>query len=706
MFIVMPSSSKPWQQLLFLALFVLATSLNWLGSDISTATTVVRSNLPNYTIVACDTFEQPYWKIDWSQNIFQLSAPDARERQDYECGLLTVPQHHDRPEGEELQLAVAIIKSTAAHPEPDPLVLLQGGPGGSGIAFFASLANSQTLGSAAVRANRDLIILEQRGTLYSHPQLRCPEVRAGMELQFQNPHLSTAELSEHYQQSLQECRQRLVRTVDLTAYNSIENAADIATLAQVLGYPQINLYGVSYGSLLALQTIRNHAPIVKSAILDGVLPPQVQFPPTIPTSTHQAIAKLTTACAEDEECNRAYPNLLERFKTQIDRLERQPVFTSIYDYKTSAFKTLKFTGSQLESIVISALYSQQWLSVLPVAIDLVERDRFDLFAHLFSMQLFDETLADGLYYSVTCAEDTDFTPPDLSWLDAQATQRSIRDLKFFQKACRNWNVPALPQIFKAPVVSDLPVLIFNGWFDPITPSTFGDTVAQTLPNSHVVTFPVGAHGMMVGNLCAANIAANFLQNPRLQPDLNCLKEKTKITFITPKTTFKSPESRSISQFMAYGQVREIEVISMAMLAILSSLIIIPIDRLIRLHQPLQFNKKSPSVRAMMFAVLTGALTAIWLSLEIYGVVNTASSNSKFHGLASFVGIDRDYAWINIFPCLIAIAALGLSVHAILAWKYRCWHLLWRIYYPTLAIAAIYYAVFANGEILANLLVNS
>jgi pimeloyl-ACP methyl ester carboxylesterase len=708
----MPSSSKPWQQVLLLALFILTTSLSWLGSDISTA--VVRETLPlanradlqNYQIVACDRFEQPYWKLDWSQNIFQSSAPAAQERQDYECGFLTVPAHHDRPDGEELQLAVAMIKSTAAHPEPDPLVLLQGGPGGSGIAFFSNLANSQTLGSAALRANRDLIILEQRGTLYSHPQLRCPEVRARMELQFQNPHLSDADLSEHYQQSLQECRQRLAQTVDLTAYNSIENAADIDTLAQVLGYSQINLYGVSYGSLLALQTIRNHAPIVKSAIIDGVLPPQIQFPATVPLSTHQAIAKLTTACAEDEECNRAYPNLLKRFKTQLDRLDRQPVLTSIYDYKTSAFKTLKFTGSQLQSIVISALYSQQWLSAIPVAIDLVERDRFDLVAYLFSMQLFDETLADGMYYSVTCAEDTDFTPPDLSWLDTQAAQRSIRDLKFFQTACHNWHVPALPQIFKAPVVSDLPVLIFNGWFDPITPSTFGDTVAQTLPNSHIVTFPVGAHGMMVGNLCAANIAANFLKNPLLKPDSNCVKEKSKITFITPKTTFKSPEARSIAQFMAYGQVREIELISVAMLTILSSLFIIPIDRLMQLHRSPQSTKKSPSGRAIMFGLLTGILTAIWLSLEIYGVANMASGNSRFNGLASFVGIDRDYAWINIFPCLIAIASFGLSFHAILSWKYRWWHIFWRIYYTTIAIATIYYAVFASGEILANLLVNS
>jgi hypothetical protein len=155
LFFVMHFYPKSWQKRSILLVLILLTSLTCWGNG-TPASARDRSNLENYTIVGCKSFQQPYWPQEWSQNIFEVSAPAAQEGRDYECGFLTVPEHHDRSDGAEIQLAVAIIKSTAAHPEPDPLVLLQGGPGGSGITQFASLANSQTPGSAALRADRDL----------------------------------------------------------------------------------------------------------------------------------------------------------------------------------------------------------------------------------------------------------------------------------------------------------------------------------------------------------------------------------------------------------------------------------------------------------------------------------------------------------------------------------------------------------------------
>jgi pimeloyl-ACP methyl ester carboxylesterase len=699
----MPFSSKSLQRLLFLFLFILAMGVNWLGHGMYPSNAVEQDRQP-YQTVTCDRFQQPYWNLQWSHNIFQYHAPEAQEQQDYECGFLTVPEHHDQPDGNQIQLAVAIIKSTADTPEPDPLVLLQGGPGGSGITYFSSLANRQTIGSAALRADRDLIILEQRGTFFSQPQLRCPEVVEDIsKLQFQHPNLSDADIRRYQQQSLKKCRQRLVRDgVDLTAYNSRENAADIAMLAQVLGYPKINLYGVSYGSLLALQTIRNHAQIVKSAIIDGVLPPEIHFPPTVSISNNQAISKLTNACAEDLECNRAYPHLLERFKNQIDRLNQTPIFTSIYDYRDSKFKTIQFSGDALESMIIAALYSKEFLSAIPATIDLIEHNRFEATNYLMSTELLDRTLAYGMYYSAICAEATDFSSPNLSWLDAKTSKRNIRDLKLFQTDCYNWHVPALPQIFKEPVVSDLPVLIFNGQFDPITPPTFGDTVSQTLPNSRTVTFPVGAHGALVGDRCASNIAATFLKHPLSQPDLGCLQAKTKITFITPKTTFKSPEALPIFEFMVYRQVREINFMIILTLIMLSPIIIWASRQFMPSIQQKQVQNKSPSKLAAIFAVLTGILTAIWLGLQIHGISNTIFVQPKFSILESLIGIDRDYAWINIFPLLIMINSFSTSFYTVRAWQQQKWHMLWRIYYTAIALATIFYSTLISAEILSNL----
>ena len=188
-FLVMLSHSKSSQKLLLLFLFILATSISLLGHWAYPSNALNKQAHQPYQTISCDYFQQPYWNLQWSHNIFEYNAPEAQEQRDYECGLLNVPEHHNKPDGKQIQLAVAIIKSTSDAPEPDPLVLLQGGPGGSGIAIFSSLANSETKGSIALLQDRDLIILEQRGTLFSKPQLGCSEVQNVAKVQFQNPNL-------------------------------------------------------------------------------------------------------------------------------------------------------------------------------------------------------------------------------------------------------------------------------------------------------------------------------------------------------------------------------------------------------------------------------------------------------------------------------------------------------------------------------------
>ncbi len=83
---------------------------------------------------------------------------------------------------------------------------------------------------------------------------------------------------------------------DLAAYNSLENAADIEALRTALGYDQINLYGVSYGTLLALHALRLYPGALRSVILDGVVPPQINFLTEAPRahdrSLHRAVPRL------------------------------------------------------------------------------------------------------------------------------------------------------------------------------------------------------------------------------------------------------------------------------------------------------------------------------------------------------------------------------------------------------------------------------
>jgi len=88
-----------------------------------------------------------------------------------ECGEVTVPLYHEDPARGTIQLAVFRMRATGGMPTADPLVMLQGGPGGS-VNTLVNVAASGTLGD--LLADRDLVFIEQRGNLYSQPSLICP----------------------------------------------------------------------------------------------------------------------------------------------------------------------------------------------------------------------------------------------------------------------------------------------------------------------------------------------------------------------------------------------------------------------------------------------------------------------------------------------------------------------------------------------------
>src|SRR5262249_34167472 len=150
------------------------------------------------------------------------------------------------------------------RPVADPLVFNQGGPGFGSIDTYVGI-----MLSSPFRAKRDLIAFDQRGTGYSQPTLTCPEI-ISETIATLDQNLSIAEGDSLYNDAALQCRDRLTHAgVNLSAYNSQENAADVDDLRVALGYSQLNLYGVSYGSLLVLDTLRFFGSSVRTAVIDG-----------------------------------------------------------------------------------------------------------------------------------------------------------------------------------------------------------------------------------------------------------------------------------------------------------------------------------------------------------------------------------------------------------------------------------------------------
>jgi pimeloyl-ACP methyl ester carboxylesterase len=457
-----------------------------------------------------------------------FSKPQGR---DVECGWLIVPEDHAKPNGNTIKLAVARFKSDAAQPEADPIVYLEGGPGasplrGTGLQFDAVFG--------PLAAKRDVILFDQRGTGYSQPALDCLEIKQET-LDTLDQNLSLQQSAESSAKAAAQCHDRLVKNgVNLALYNSAQNAADVEALRQALGYDKINLYGISYGTRLALETLRDFPKGIRSVVIDGVLPLQADTYAQTPANGKQALQDVFNACAADATCNRNYPNLSQVLSDLKAKFDKDPVKLEV-TLRSGERKEELINGDDLIGILFQGLYVTQLIPSFPRIIYDVRDGNYDMLAGLatFNPVLSDE-ISFGMYYSADCQEEVPFT--DTNALDAflkQNPEYAVLGQDDVFQTCKVWNVPPAPATENQAVTSDVPTLVLSGEFDPITPPTYGKQAAQSLGKSFFFQIPRAGHGASASEDCPRNMAIAFFDNPAQKPDDACLSAMAQVPFTTP-----------------------------------------------------------------------------------------------------------------------------------------------------------------------------
>ncbi|MBJ7454186.1 MAG: alpha/beta fold hydrolase, partial [Blastococcus sp.] len=245
--------------------------------------------------------KDPKSSVDFDDCDFEVPAGV-----DMQCGTLEVPADREDPDGGEVELAFGVVRSDAPDLADDPVVYLSGGPGQSTLELvpqgFAQLYEPLT-------ANRDLVLLDQRGTGLSEPSLACDEY-TDVALESLGSDLSDEELEAEALDALEECHERLADDgVDFADYNSAASAADLEDLRVALDYDEWNLYGISYGTRLAQQAMRDHPDGIRSVVLDSAYPADADLYAEMPGNAERAMEALFTTCADDPACAAAYPDL-------------------------------------------------------------------------------------------------------------------------------------------------------------------------------------------------------------------------------------------------------------------------------------------------------------------------------------------------------------------------------------------------------------
>jgi pimeloyl-ACP methyl ester carboxylesterase len=442
------------------------------------------------------------------------------------CGYLTVPEDYADPaNGRTLRLAVARIAAVSPNPAPDPLIIMQGGPGGSTLADFSVFAEFREF--IPFMAEREMILFDQRGTLYSEPFLSCTEEDEFLRSAAQTG-ISTEDYNAQYPGILAACRARLsAEGVNTNAFDSVANAADVESLRVALGYEQVNLYGVSYGTLLALHVMRDHPQGIRSVILDAVVPTQTNFFIEAGQSAQRAFDTLFAACAADAACNEAYPTLEADFYGLYESLEAAPATVDYNDPETGESYAVVVDGERFLGLNFLLMYNTPYIPLLPLNITLAaETGDFSYLLDAIAFAYFDSMSSDGMYWSVVCAEEGDFTLEEVtaSTEGLRPEVARVFDPSYGLDVCAAWAVEVLPALVDEPVVSDIPTLLMSGQFDPITPPAYAEIAASTLSQSYNLVFPGVGHGAIGAGDCPFNIMADFLNEPSQAPDSSCINE--------------------------------------------------------------------------------------------------------------------------------------------------------------------------------------
>ena len=416
------------------------------------------------------------------------------------CGFLTVPEKHavnGQPASEKtIQVAVVKLAARSADKNTDPVVYLHGGPGGAGISDYMTEQFSSLI------KNRDVYVVDQRGTGLSKPALNCPKYRGKPE-------------------QLSACKNTLSASgVDLSAYTSLQSAWDFIELRKALKIEQWNIYGESYGTRLATTIMRENEAGIRSVILDGMFPIEVNGISETPWAIYETLNQILRNCAQSKGCNR--DSLKTRIETIVRNLQNQSKLKESRDF----IQTLaNLTGNENLLEYVHTIARQP---------NLIEsQDGIDDGSFL----------AMGL--SVICAEEYPFLErkgmPDTNeqgWSEATRTAvNGMTHMGFDAPSCKIWDVPAASDIEARAITSNLPVLLLNGQNDSQTPAAWGALVAKNMSMSQNLTNPRGEHIQLgTGNSCIESLLEKFLATPTSTLDAGCITAIAPTTYTVPAAT--------------------------------------------------------------------------------------------------------------------------------------------------------------------------
>ena len=484
-----------------------------------------------------------------------VDVPGAR------CSSLTVYENRAARTGRTIRLRIVVLPARQQPRAVDAIFFLAGGPGEAAT----HMASADFVVNHPLRAHRDIVLVDQRGTGGSH-DLRCRFYGHGLrgdaptgnpqghglradaptgnpqgyglrgDAPTGNPQGPPSDVQSYFgpfipPDKARACREELSRDADLTQYTTANSVEDLEEVRASLRYSQVDLIGLSYGTRLAMEYVRAHEPRVRTVVLYGAVPPSEPMPQRFGAMAQRALDGLLAECAATPACRAAFPSIRDEARAVFDRLRQSPVKTTFTVDGRPATVTLS-RDIVAESIRYMT-YSSGQASSVPLFLHRAAQGDFSPIAADIWRRRQDGTF-DGLYLAITCAEDVPFVSAAAAE-DDDPTYLGGHRVRQQRAGCDGWPSGAEPAWRNKPVAANVPVLFVSGTLDPVTPAAFADEIRRTLPNNARLLVRSGGHNLdgLTHPECLDRIEQAFVERGSVAGlDTSCVTRMARPGFAT------------------------------------------------------------------------------------------------------------------------------------------------------------------------------
>ncbi len=430
------------------------------------------------------------------------------------CYYLIVPENRSKPGGKTIKLPFFYVETNNPHKHKDVVLYTAGGPGASSL-------NGTRIHYRAFMKDRDYIGFEQRGVTRAQPCLSCD----GMGEAVKQAYRKNLPLDSMILDQVKKCRKTLIgQGIDIDAYNTTENAADIEDLRRALNIDSINLVGISYSGGLMMTVMRNFPHHIRSVILDSALPGFVNYEEDALFNINESFNHIFSNCDRDSTDRALYGNMKQRFQQYFISIADK-VFTLRYLEKgTKDSITIRYRRSELLDFLVDLLQDNSSLKKAPWFINQIiagnqKQYMTDYFNWTFSAG---NTNTLGMRFSMYCSEQINYA--DQKLIDKQNEifpyLAGYRFNDVDHPICSCWKVKSVDPVAKSPVYSNIPALLSAGDTDPYCRPFYNDLIHHYMPNSQRLLFRDRTHGPLLNGKVGDELLAIFLSNPmaKIVPD--------------------------------------------------------------------------------------------------------------------------------------------------------------------------------------------